>query len=205
MGQHQTKHQKYYIPSKKLFKMSYCIQENISESITKKEYVDLSKLVEGYEDIGLMLQFIYYKLKHEGYSFKEYSISQITYRLDQIFDYINDNGIFLSNNSVINDFRIIKKCYEPNLNNIYFFLNKGQILLGGIILDEKFITDVLHMEIGKNGNGKNSIISDIVLIIGYDENTIYLKTEWCENTVKIDNKFVSNIREIWNIEIKTFY
>jgi len=35
----------------------------------------------------------------------------------------------------------------------------------------------------------HDIMSDIILIVGYDTTTIFLKTMWCENLIKIDNKF----------------
>jgi hypothetical protein len=138
MGQQQTKQKNYVIPTGKNYKMSYCVQDNVQEIAEKKEIIDLSKLLEEYTLSGVIFQFIYYKLKHEGYVFKEYPIGQISYRLDQILDYISDRGIFLENNVIINDFKLIKSCYEPNLNNVYSILNKGNIILAGIILNESF-------------------------------------------------------------------
>ena len=42
MGQKQTKQAlEYYIPTKKNFKLSYCVQENVSEVAEKKEYINL--------------------------------------------------------------------------------------------------------------------------------------------------------------------
>ena len=202
MGQKQTKQAlEYYIPTKKNFKLSYCVQENVSEVAEKKEYINLSKLIEEYNSSNLILQVLYYKCKHEGYSFKENPVSQISYRIDHILEYISDKGLYLQNNAILNDIKINRVCYEPNLNNIYSLLNKGNILLAGIILTEKFIIDVLKMDV----LDYHDIMSDIILIVGYDTTTIFLKTMWCENLIKIDNKFIRNIREIWDIQIQTFF
>jgi len=199
MGKQQSK--EYYIPDKKNFKLSYCVQESIHEIAEKHEYINLSKLVEEYTTSNLVLQLLYYKLKHEGYSFKEYNVIPISYRIDHILEYISDKGLFLFNNASINDIKIIKTCYESNLNTVYYFLNKGKILLCGILLNEEFIQHVLKIE----PFDIHTIISDIILIVGYDTDSIYIKTNWYEHLIKMENIFIKNIREIWNIEIKTFY
>jgi hypothetical protein len=197
MGQTQTK--RYYIPTTKNFKLSYRIQENVPQcEILKK--INLSKLVEEYKSVNLVSQLLYYKCNHQGYSFKEYPVSTLSYRLDHIFEYISEKGIFLNGNAIISDLSINYTCYYSNLNNIYYFLNKGSILVGGIILNKKFINEVLQMD-----SNNQDIMSDIILIVGYDTDSIYLKTNWCENIVKMDNSFINNIKELWNVEIKTFY
>jgi len=200
MGQQQTKQLNYNIPNMKMFKLSYCIQNNIEFISEIKEQIDLSLLVNEFK-VGIPLQFIYYKLKHAGYVFKEYSIDLQIYRLDELLNYFSNKGIFLSKNAVINDVKIKSKCYESNLNNIYHFLNKGNILLGGIILNEDFITNVLKLDI----LDYTKTISDIILIVGYNQTHIYLKTNWSNDILKVENKFIKNIREIWNIDLKTFY
>jgi len=199
MGQKQTKQSEYFIPTTKNFKISYCVQETITELVEKKEYIDLSKILQEYSTLNLVLQVLYYKCKHQGYNFKEFNVIPISYRIDHILEYISDKGILLSNNAVINDINIIRNCYQPKLNNIYHFLNKGNILIGGIILNEIFISQVLKMDLFEYYD----IISDIILIVGYDSTSIYLKTTWSKELIKMDNKFVKNIREIWDIEIET--
>ena len=199
MGQKQTKQLNYFIPTSKNFKISYCVQESITEKVEKKEYINLSKIIEEYNTLNLVLQVLYYKCKHQGYNFKEFNVIPISYRIDHILEYISSKGIMLSDNAVINDIEIIRKCYEPKLNNIYHFLNKGNILIGGIILNEIFITEVLKIDLFDYYD----IISDIILIVGYDNTSLYLKTTWCNHLITMDNKFVKNIREVWNLEIKT--
>ena len=61
MGQQQTKQQDYIIPNMKMFKLSYCIQNNIEFISEIKEQIDLSLLVNEFK-VGIPLQFIYYNL-----------------------------------------------------------------------------------------------------------------------------------------------
>jgi hypothetical protein len=102
MGQKQTKQSEYFIPTTKNFKISYCVQETITELVEKKEYVNLSKILQEYSTLNLVLQVLYYKCKHQGYNFKEFNVIPISYRIDHILEYISDKGISLSNNAVIN-------------------------------------------------------------------------------------------------------
>lgn len=202
MGQQQTKALNnngiYNIPKKKNFKLSYCVQENVSELSEKRDYINLNNVIEEYTNNHLVMQIIYYKCKHAGYSLKEHVYPQNSYRIDHILEDISDIGLLLSNNVILNDIIIKRACYEPNLNNIYCFLNKGKILIGGIILTPHFIKSVLNMEVHQD-----ETISDIVLIVGYDTDCLLLKTKWCEEIVKIENKYIKNLREIWNVEIET--
>jgi hypothetical protein len=199
MGQTISTNLSYNIPTTKNFKLSYCVQKTIKQQVEKKECVDLSNLVEEYQ-CGIVLQFIYYKLKHEGYCFKEYPIEQSIYRIDDLLETFSEKGIMLSNNAIINDIKIKKNCYEPTLDTIYHFLNNGKILLGGILLDSTFLKEVLNITLNKQ-----PIISDTILIVGYNNDSLYLKTVWCDEIIKVENIYLSNIREIWDIEIKTFW
>ena len=116
MGVQNSKNDNYYIPDRKIFKLSYCIHKNIKKESEIKES-DLSILVSDYSDVGVMSQLLYYKLKHIGYTnLKIINIEFPYYRLEQILNNIK-NKIF------IKDLIIKNECYEPTLNNIYHFLN----------------------------------------------------------------------------------
>ena len=182
----------YYMPDRKIFKLSYCIHKNITLSEIKNTNTDLSILVSDYSDVEVLSQLLYYKLKHIGYTnLKIINIEFPYYSLEHIID--NIKNIF------IKDLKIKKECYEPNLNNIYHFLNKGRILLAGIILNDEFATEVLKLNLLDN-----QIVSDIILIVGYNTENIFIKSNWCKDILKVDNKFLNNIKELWNVEISTF-
>ena len=195
MGAQNSKND-YYIPDKKMFKLSYCIHKNI-KTISEIKEINLSSLLDEYECIGAIMSLFYYKLKHMGYSIHPINIEFPYYRLEQILDNIQCKGIIISNHNILNDLKIINDCYAPNLNNIYHFLNNGNILLAGIILSDDFAKEVLKIEIFEN-----DIVSDVILIVGYDTDNIFIKSTWTKDVIKIDNKFLINIKEIWNVELK---
>lgn len=195
MGQENSKisneFDKFDIPKEKLFRLSYIPQKNIKEIVKQDESVNLIKILDEYKyNIPLIMQFLYYQLKHGGYRIKPSIIDFPCISIDEI----------LSNfNKIVTDIDIRKEFYEPNLNNIYYFLNRGKILLALIILDNEFLTESLK----QNGND-NKIVTDVVLIVGYNNDNIIIKHKWSRaNTLEISNKFISNIRELWNIEINT--
>jgi len=192
----------YFIPTNKLFKMSYVIHENIKTLSIPLNDINLDN--NNFKDINkipIIMQFIYYKLKNVGYNLTPLKIDYPYYNIDDILSQINSKGIPVLNHTSLNDFKIIKQCYEPSLNNIYHFLNKGNILLGGIILNEEFINDVLKID----KEPYIGIISDLILIVGYNPDNIFIKTNWCKKNIKVKNEYLNNIKEIWNVEIKTFY
>ena len=195
----QSSKENEFIPDKKNFKISYCINKNI-KTISEIKNTDLSSLLDDYEFIGAIMSLFYYKLKHMGYNIHPINIEFPYYRLEQILDNIQYKGIIISNHNVLNYLKIINECYAPNLNNIYHFLNDGHILLAGIILDHLFAKEVLKVEIFEK-NVISDVISDVILIVGYDNDNIFIKTTWTKNILKIDNKFLTNIKEIWNVKL----
>ena len=91
---------------------------------------------------------------------------------------------------------IVGKPYKVSLNNIKYLLSQGNILIAGIVLDERFGMEVLQKVV-------HSLLTDIVLIVGYNAENIYILSNWKPEIIKIDNCFVDNILEIWNIEINS--
>jgi hypothetical protein len=198
MGQTTSKPGEFVIPMKKNFKLSYLIYEQINEIPEIKEEIDLRILVENYS--GLLEGFIFHKCKQIGYTLVSPKLNVISIRIDTILNDIKHKGIHVSNTS-FNDFILDKKCYKPTLNTIYHFLNNGKILLAGIILTDAFTQETLKMHLHEC----NDIISDIILIVGYNQEHIYIKTEWCKNVLQIKNTFIDNIKEVWDVDIKPKY
>jgi hypothetical protein len=200
MGQNNTKgFQENRVPQQRLFKLSYVVHKNVNETTDSSQLVDLSSLLENrYTNCEIITQFLYLKLREVGYNLKPYNIEHNNSSLNDILDEIKTKGFPINNNVYINDIKISKRCYEPKLNNIYYFLNRGNVLLAFIILDTELLTQ-LDLK-----TASTTLATDVVLVVGYDKDSIYLKTKWFDGTLKIDNKFLTNIRELWNISIKCF-
>jgi len=202
MGQNSSKtyNDEHFIPAERLFKLSYTVktpQRNVCNIV---QTVNLSLLLNEYTNIGVFMQFLYQKLKYAGYnSLKPINVDFGYTSIQSILQDLNENGIPVGN-GVIKDVKIIKNCYEPNFNNICYFLNKGRLLLAMIILDTEFITESLKL----TENNLKEVATDAVVIVGYDEFNFYIKTNWFKFIVKVENKFINNIKEIWDIDILTF-
>jgi hypothetical protein len=182
MGQNQTKN--YQFPSGIKYNISYCRQYNISEKLLSdfcfhKTDVDLSNIVEETGISGC----INYKLAELGYSFK----TDIEYSLQTLNEFLLKIKIL--------DLGVKWKCYMPTLDNIKYLLFQGNVLLAGIVIDND-----LKKMFGITEN--NSIFSDIVLIVGYNQTDFILKTTWQEDLVNIPFDFVGDFKEIWNIELE---
>ena len=197
---------KISLPSEKIFYCSYCKQDDYKFTILK-EYVDLINLINIKKiDFNYIVDFInktlYYKIKNLGYSIKETPTSFINTKeisLKQIIENICERGFFSSDKTErLTDIIIKPICYKPTLNNIKGLLSDGNILIAGIIIDDDFNANVLNNQIVIREN-----VSDIIIIIGYNENNISVLSNWYEEPFFINNKFVSNIIEIWNIEINS--
>jgi len=203
MGQQISKETDgYYIPNQKMFKLSYIVHDTIKTKSEILESVDLSSIL-GTSNVSIIMQFLYYKLKLEGYTLTPLKIEFPSFSINDILDQVDFKGIAVLNHSPLNDFKLIKKCYKPKLNNIYHFLNKGIILLGLIILNENFLSDVLQIDTTDYKN--HNVISDCILIVGYDKENIFIKSSWSKENIKVKNEYINNIKEIWDVEIKTFY
>jgi hypothetical protein len=200
MGQQFSKeNEEYFIPNRKMFKLSYVVHDTIKTKSEILESIDLSSIL-GTSNVSIIMQFLYYKLKLQGYTLTPLKIEFPCFSINDILDQVNFKGITVLNHSPLNDFKLVKKCYKPKLNNIYHFLNKGIILLGFIILNENFLSNILHI-----GLNNYNVISDVILIVGYDKENIFIKTSWYKENIKIQNEYMDNIKELWDVEIKTFY
>ena len=202
MGQTQSN----FIPSGKHYKYSYCKQLDnlvytfLPESINLSLNLNLNSNSKNDNYIlNLIYVSIYYKIKNLGYNIKEnknYYISTYNIQLNTIIENVALKGIMSSSNEVLKDLSIVGKPYKVSLNNIKYLLSQGNILIAGIVLDERFGMEILQKVV-------HSLLTDIVLIVGYDTESIYILSNWKSEIIKIDIHFVDNILEIWNIEINS--
>jgi hypothetical protein len=201
MGQQNSKKSSNLVPTEKLFKLSYTVFNNkkIEKQVDVKE-IDLSHLLINYNsNINVVMQFLYQKLKFNGYNDLNYINVDFGYlSIDTILTDINKLGFPISNNETIKDISFIKNCYKPSLKYIYHFLNKGSILLALIILDAPFIKECLKISSLENFK---DFATDAVIIVGYNEHSFFIKTNWFEDTICVENCFIDNIKEIWDTEL----
>jgi hypothetical protein len=200
MGQNSSKtfNDEHFIPSERLFKLSYTVYKSISNGPLETSSVNLSNLLDEYHNnIGVFMQFFYQKFKFNGYNLKPINFNFGYRSIHDIIMDISNNGFPVSNNEFFKDIKIIKSCYKPSLDTIYNFLNQGKLLLAMIILDTDFITDSLKL----SHENLKDIATDAVVIVGYDQFNFYIKTNWFKFIVKVENKFINNIKEIWDIDI----
>ena len=211
MGIAQSK--EYYLPSGKNYSMSYIkyINVNINVNLMFVDNINLSNVIHfdnliiQYPKESGILKLIYsamwYKITNLGYSIKE-NISYLNLNLNdplnECLDKIITHGFLNKHEDVLSDLIITKQCYQSNLNNIKYLLCNGNILVAGILIDNEFISQVLDSD-----EIINDIISDIIIIIGFNSDSLIIKTNWVENVINLNFSFIDNIKEICNFEIKS--
>ena len=188
MGQTQTK-EKYDLPFGRNYSISYCRCYNVSKTSSFKNEINLIKLIpdEKIDYVTDLISSVFnYKIKFLGYSV----VTKIPF-----FDKSPLN-LYLSKIKIMN-LKITPVCYNSNLNNIKYLLNKGNILIAGLIMDSEFINSVLRCDYTPD------LVTDIVLIIGYTADSILIKTIWTERPIEVQTIFLNNFKEIWNIKIES--
>ena len=210
MGQLQTKD--YYIPSGRNYSMSYVKHINIkfkklndSQNFNLSNLIQFDNLIIKYPKENGILKLIYsamwYKITNLGYTIKE-NIPNLSLNLceplNECLDKIINHGFINKREDVLSDLIITKQCYQSNLNNIKYLLCNGNILVAGILIDNEFINQVLNSD-----EIINDIISDIIIIIGYNLDSLIIKTNWVDTPINLNFSFIDNIKEIWNFEIKS--
>ena len=206
MGPVQSK--EYNLPSGKNYSFSYCKQLEIkSASSNARAFTDLSNLI-NFENndcafneniIKLIYSAIKYKITNLGYTINPCINLNLNLNkslkdnLETIINYgfYNNQGDFLS------DLIIKKQCYKSDLNTIFSLISSGNILVGGIIIDQELI-DYLDIKLTID-----KLISDIILIIGFTEECLILKTNWKNENIYLKFEFIDNIKELWNFKIKS--
>jgi hypothetical protein len=180
MGQTQS----IILPSGKHFTMSYCCQKKIGPGIICRKNVNLINLIDKYDlstTTELISSVFKYKINFLGYSFKP---------VIPLFNKIELNTYF--SKIKIYDLVVKSECYT--IDNFHHFINCGDILISGIILDPPFLKGVLSIDAIET-------VTDIVLIVGYTPETIIIKSTWKKELIEIPNDYLNNFKEIWNIKI----
>ena len=198
-----TPSKEYLLPSGKNFIISYCKIYNIDDSkldfyFDKKFDINLSHLIDHFTCNLILIPF-YHKIHNIGYSIKE-SNCTLDYKnpLSDVILNIIKSGIPTSSGEIL-DVTIKSKCYYPTIDNIRYHLYNGNILIAGLVIDTEFIKIVLKSDDYK----ENEVFSDIVLIVGFDDTRVLIKTNWNKDIIYVPNSFLENFREIWNIEIES--
>ena len=112
-------------------------------------------------------------------------------------EHILENVSIKSNNGInLTDIDIKKNCYYPTLHNIKSLLCNGNVLIAGLILDSPLCVNVLHQKVIQ-------LITDIVLIVGYSPNGIFIKTSWTPEILELPIEYISNFKEMWDIYINS--
>jgi hypothetical protein len=141
---------------------------------------------------------LHYKIKHLGYNIKQFITEEfgIPLPLNEILERILNKGIKSElSNEKLNDIEITIQCFYPKLKNIKRLLSSGSILIGGLIIDHKLLK---FFDINES-----TILSDIVLIVGYTAECIIIRTTWIIESLSIPNEFIDNFKELWDINIKS--
>lgn len=181
MGQVQSSTK---LPLGKSYNISYCKQWDILKERKFMDSVDLSHLL---ESMNLVLSVFKYKLSNSGYHMGNL-FYPINLPLNEIIKFIS---------SKIKPYEIKSKCYIVSLDNIKYLLSDFNVLIAGIIIDQDFAKNILKTEISQD-------VTDIVLITGYHNTTVTIKTNWSTDLIDIPIDYLCNIKEIWNIEVLPF-
>ena len=194
-----------FIPAERLFKLSYTLSKTLKTFKSQDhnvEKVDISRVFEKYHHtIGVFMQFLYFLTKTSGYTLKPTRFEWGYMSIEGILHQINMNGFPVINNDYIKDIKVIKDCYKPDLNVIYYFLSRGRPLLAMVILEPVFITECLKL----SSENLKDIATDAVIIVGYDDISFSIKTNWFDFIVNVENKFIDNFKELWDVSLKTHY
>jgi hypothetical protein len=189
MGQSQSL--QYTLPLGKRYTISYSPQYNVNEYGFVPETIHINIPILNKNPIDLINSVFYSKLNRMGYSLQQTpifkNISNVA--LEDILEQLtikSKNGIILS------DITIKKNCYYPTLANIKALLSQGNVLIAGIILDPLFCNNVLQQVVP-------TLITDIVLIVGYTPTSVIIKTSWTAETIEVPNEFIANFKEMWDI------
>lgn len=194
MGQNTSK--EYLLPSGLNYIVSYCKIENLNFK-TPDGSSDLTYFTNF--DQLLLIPF-YYKLHNLGYSVKSSNFKAYLGKLplNELILKIITLGIPNSSGDIL-DVVIKSTCYYPNINNICSLLDSGNIIIAGLIMDNDFINVVLKSD----DYTPKEVLSDIVLIVGYNSSDFLIKTNWTSSIINVPILFIHNFREIWNIEIES--
>jgi hypothetical protein len=170
------------LPLGRNYLVSYCKQHSVKEYTTFLKSVDLSNILISDNLIGSVYE---YKLRFMGYS----------YHFTRNLEVKPLNELLKSNK--IKNIETKWRCYTVSLDNIKHFLSNFSVLVAGFIISKKFAKTIMDIDIPHK-------LSDIILIIGYTQTGILIKTNWIRKELEIPFEFICNIKEIWNMEVLDF-
>jgi hypothetical protein len=172
---------------------------NVIQGTIIKESIDLSKFISNNDNF--IYQIIFYQINSLGYSInlKPPIISPYSKNntIKERIDLIEKIGFISSDyRDILSDLIFTTKCYFPTLENIKSLLSEGNILLAGIILDPLLVKSISSNEFNKK-------ICDVVCIVGYNFESLFIKCTWTQEIINLDYNFLDNFQEIWTIIIES--
>jgi len=185
------------VPTEHKFYSSYCKQIDLDLT---NEPIRESVALNFNENSNFIFSIIYSHINNLGYSIKlrksDYHNFKTNSSIKEMIEIIKSRGFLSSDNTdVLSDLQINGMCYYPR--NIKNLINKNRLLLAGIILDNDIMESIDYPDIPKE-------ITDIICIVGYTPDNILIKTTWSNDKVlSIDNKFIDNIKEVWDIIVES--
>jgi len=205
------------IPTYKRYNISYVKLQNINELKSNRSEMDLSNLIKDNDNQNNLINLIYgslfYKLNTLGIWFNpiipDIEFSRET-PLNNILETIKQKGFLLKDDNSSETVNLLFElnAYYPTIENIKNLINNSNILIAGILLDNELINNLITNNLTEQNEASeiidnNSIYSDIILIVGYNDSGLIIKTVWYSDSrnIVLDYKFLNNIKEIWNINI----
>jgi hypothetical protein len=150
--------------------------------------------------LDLIYSVFYNNINNNGYSLKvgkQLKEVPAGLTLEELLKNIIKYGFWNSDRSkTLKDIVVTPKCYSPKPKVIRSLVYSGNVLIAGLIIDSALSKVLFNVEL-------DEIVTEIVLVIGYNENEILIKTTWNPEIVGIPNEHISSIKEIWNIEIQS--
>lgn len=190
------------IPSGKNYTISYTKHSKFKSILNLESETNLVTGINiiGRTHLDLIYSVFYNNINNQGYSLKagkQLNVESKNLTLEELLKSIIKYGFWNSDrNKTLKDIVVNPKCYSPKLKVLRSLVYSGNVLVAGLIIDSTLSKVLFNVELSE-------IVTEIVLIVGYTENEILMKTTWNNETVGIPNEYISSIKEIWNIEIKS--
>ena len=178
---------KYNLPSGRRYTISYAKQNEFHEKVLIKEKIHINASIENETPTDMLYSICYRLLENSGYSpSKRYSHYQPTsMNIEESIQKIKIKTLRGNQSDIV----IHGTSYYPTLENIKKLLSQGNILVAGIVLEpECTVLDVVLKQ----------RLTDVVCIIGYSGETLFIQTSWREDYLEVNCNI---IKEIWNITI----
>jgi hypothetical protein len=186
------------IPSGTRYRMSFCEPGHFYNCTKVYKTVDLSQFVKGsnvsqfVKGYNLIYSSFLYKIIFNGFNIKK--VNNGCYEKGYLDEIIHDQINALGAKQV----KLQPICYFPTLANIQKLLSSGNILIAGLFINQDLYSFLGLGEITPKGKK----ISDIVLLVGYDEINLFVIFDWKMGITLLPiAEFRNNFKEIWNIDL----